>query len=645
MKRKIYLNMQTLETARGIFHSRFSHISTDEEIVDARAALGRITSVPVTAKLSSPGFHSAAMDGFAVMAEETYGANDDSPVTLHIHNGQAVPINTGYPMPDDKNAVIMIEHITLDGDMEQGTIRAPVYPWQNVRKIGEDIVATELLFPANHKLTSADLAALLTAGCFSVKVRKKPRCLIVPTGSELVSLASEDQDIPPGKTIESNSAVLAAMAREAGAEVEVSQIIKDDYETIKNYLLEASRSEANIIIVNAGSSAGSADYTVSIIDELGEVLVHGVTIMPGKPTILGAINNKPVVGIPGYPVSAIISFKQFIVPLLLNIQGLEEDKPQTISAVVAKNLPSRGGMEEFRRMITGKIGNQYVSVPIRKGAGAITTLTRANSILRIPLGSEGINKNDTVNIEPLQSLSQLEKTIICTGSHDLCLDLLHNELKKTTPSYPLASTHVGSLGGIISIKDGTTHLAGSHLLAPETGEYNIDAINRYIPGKEITVITLTHRQQGLMVPAGNPRNVTSIADLTAPDMTYVNRQAGSGTRVLLDYQLDKEGINDEAIGGYSNEEYTHMAVAVSVLSGKADAGLGILAAARALQLDFIPIAEERYDLIIPTEHLQTDKIKQLLSIIASKTFQKTVEEMGGYSTRETGRIVFQGKTG
>ncbi len=631
--------MQTLEDAQKLLWDRFSNTYTAEETINAREALGRVTSRPVTAALSSPRFHSAAMDGFAVMAEDTFGATDESPITLDIGSGQAIPINTGFPMPEDKNAVVMVEHVLLSDDQQSGTIRAAVYPWQHVRKVGEDIVATELLFPSHHVLAAADLAALLTGGRATVQVRKKPRLAILPTGSELVYLDDDNQEIEAGKTIESNSAVLAAMVLEAGGEAEVSPVVKDDYDTLKDSIQQAAFSKADIVVINAGSSAGSADYTLPIIEELGEVLVHGVTIMPGKPTILGIINDKPVIGNPGYPVSAIISFKQFVVPLIYKLQGIEEERVETISAIAAKNLPSRSGMEEFRRMITGRIGDHFVTVPMRKGAGAITTLTRANSILRIPLGNEGINKNDPVEVEPLRPISQLERTILCTGSHDLCLDLIHNELKQLSPPYPLASTHVGSLGGIMAIKEGTTHIAGSHLLDPDSGEYNTRAVNRYIPGRDISLITLVHRQQGLMVLPGNPKNIQSISNLANGSFSFVNRQAGSGTRVLFDYRLEQDGIDGDAIIGYDNEEYTHMAVAVSVLSGKTDAGLGILAAARALKLDFVPIVEERYDLIIPTEFLELEMISQLLSIINSAAFKKKVETMGGYSTRETGKEI------
>ncbi len=639
MQRKIYLNMQTLAEAQRLFWSRFSGCLTEEEEIDSRRAAGRITARPVVARLSSPSFHSAAMDGLAVSAEQTFGASDDNPLTLDIAGGQAVPINTGHPLPGDKDAVIMIEHVLMSADGRQAIIRSPVYPWQHVRKVGEDIVATELLFPTSHRITPADVAALLTAGCPTVLVRRRPRITIIPTGSELVEPDPSGAPPPAGRTIESNSAVLACLAAEAGAVAEVTPIIADEYDEIKQHLLAAVRGPADLVVINAGSSAGSADYTAGIIAELGEVLVHGVTMMPGKPTILGMIDNKPVVGNPGYPVSAILSFEQFVLPLLARMQGAEPAEPARITARLARDLPSRAGIEEFRRMITGRIRDEFVTLPLKKGAGAITTLTRANSMLRISASSEGETRSSRVAVELLRPLAEINKTILCTGSHDLCLDLLHDFLKRRTPSYPLASTHVGSLGGIMAVRDNMTHIAGSHLLDPESGTYNTSYVRRYLPGRDIALITLVHRQQGFMVRRGNPKQIRAIGDLLRDDVTFINRQAGSGTRVLLDCELEKHGLDSDRINGYAAEEYTHMAVAVAVLSGKADAGLGILAAARALDLDFVPVTEERYDLLIPADFLDLPMIRALLEIINAAPFRQAVEKMGGYSCRETGQRI------
>lgn len=636
MQRKIYLNMQSRQEARSNFLARFSELKSGEEEVHSREAHGRVTARPVTAKFSAPSFHSAAMDGLAVLAENTFGASDESPLTLQIDSVETFPINTGHPMPDNTNAVIMIENVVINDDSTQGVIRAPVYPWQNVRKVGEDIVATELLFPTGHKLRPADLAALLTAGCATVTVRRQPKVTIIPTGTELVSLEKEMTSIPAGKTVESNSAVLAGLSIQAGAVPTVTPVIADDYASIKQHLLAAVRSDADLVAINAGSSAGSADYTVEIIGELGEVMTHGVTIMPGKPTILGSIEGKPVVGVPGYPVSAIIAFEEFVIPLLTQMQGKELLTPAVAEAVLAKDLPSRGGIEEYRRMVTGRINDHFVTVPLKKGAGAITTLTRANSMLHIPAPSEGETKGTEVEIELLNPLQEIDRTILCTGSHDLCLELLHDFLKQGSPAYPLASTHVGSLGGIMALKTNMTHIAGAHLLNPEDGTYNTSYLKKYLSERDINLITLVHRQQGFIVQPGNPKNIQSITDLLGDSVTFINRQSGSGTRVLLDYELEKNEVDGDDILGYDHDEYTHMAVAVAVLSGKADTGLGIMSAARALQLDFVPVTEERYDLLIPQEFMGLDMVKALLDVISSERFRHSVNGMGGYSTRETG---------
>ena len=399
------------------------------------------------------------------------------------------------------------------------------------------------------------------------------------------------------------------------------------------------QNDADLIIINAGSSAGSADYTVRIIEELGEVLVHGVTIMPGKPVILGVINNKPVVGLPGYPVSAVIAMEQFVIPLLARMQGVHLPPDVTVQAVLARDLPSKAGIEEFRRMIAGRRDGNFIAVPLKKGAGAITTLTKANGMLRIDAASEGIKQGREVVITLLAPQPQVERTILCTGSHDLCLDLLNDCLQQKDPAYPLASTHVGSLGGIMALRQGMCHIAGSHLLDPADASYNISYLKKYLPDHDIRIVTLVHRQQGFIIPKGNPKNIENIGDLLRPGICFINRQAGSGTRVLLDFELDRQGLDPDGINGYGQDEYTHMAVAVAVLSGKADVGLGIKSAANALDLDFIPLVEERYDLLIPGELFETPMIQAVLESIAAPAFKLGVAALGGYSTRETGCLV------
>lgn len=639
MKRQVYLAMKSLEEARDLFFSRFgSELRTGVEKVPAEEALGRITAEPVFAKRSAPSYHSAAMDGIAVKAEQTYGTTERSPRVLTLER-DALWINTGQPLPKPFDSVIMVEKIhQIDSDHLE--IRAPAYPWQHVRKVGEDIVATQLLFPQSHRIRAYDLGALISAGVFSVKVWERPRVAIIPSGSELVhhGAIGEEQALEVGQIMEFNSTLLAALVRESGGVPIVHDIVADVEEGIRESLKQAIESDAHVVIINAGSSAGSKDFTVHAIGELGEVLVHGVTMMPGKPTILGVVDGKPVVGNPGYPVSATLSFEQFVRPLLYRFQGSYAPKRDTINVHPTRDIPSKLGMEEFLRVNIGKVGAKYVATPLPRAAGSITTLTRAEGIIRIPALSEGISQRDEAQAELLVDEEDLLNTVVIIGSHDITVDILADEIKRRGYNIRISSGNVGSLGGLMALRKGTCHIAGSHLLDTRTGQYNLSYIRRYLKGKHISVFHLVLRDQGLIVTKGNPRAVKGISDLSRGDVTFVNRQAGSGTRVLFDYKLDQQGMEPKSIKGYDHEEFTHMAVAVDILSGAADCGMGIFAAAKALDLDFIPLEREQYDLIIPTDMLDLPNVRAVLETIQTQDFRKRVESLGGYDPSKSGQL-------
>ncbi len=635
-ERNVYLHMKTLDEAQAIWAQTTQALRTAVESIPSHQALHRVTAEPVLALRSVPHYHGAAMDGIAVKAQETFGASDAQPLRLLL-GSKTIAVDTGDPMPANTDAVIMIEQVETIDD-RQVEIRAPAYPWQHVRKVGEDIVAGELLLPQQHRLRPADLGALLAAGVTSLTVFKRPRVWIQPTGTELLP-AEATGEPPPGKIIEFNGTVLAAMAQETGAEPWLQGIVADDYDSIKRAVEEAVASPAEVVLINAGSSAGTEDYTRALIEELGQVLVHGVTMMPGKPTILGLVRGKPVLGIPGYPVSAILAFEQFVRPLLFGLQGLASPCFPGVTATLARKLPSRLGLEEFVRVILGRVQGNLIAMPLQRGAGVITSLTRADGILQIPQELEGLELGEEVRVRLLQPEEQLDHTIIMIGSHDNTIDVLANELKKRDSRLHLSSSNVGSMGGLMAIRRGQTHLAGSHLLDTESGDYNFSYVERYLRDVPLRLVQLARRAQGLLVRPGNPKSIQGVADLLRSDVVFINRQGGSGTRILLDYQLAKLGIEAGRIQGYDQDEFTHMAVAVNVLSGRADAGMAIYSAARALHLDFIPVAEERYDLIIPEACWEDFKIQQLLDIIGSASFRQMVEAMGGYDVRETGMIM------
>lgn len=641
MKRNIYLKMKTLAEAREILFEAFPMFGASacpvSETVPVPDAVGRILAEAVTAKISAPNFHAAAMDGIAVKAEQTFGVNETRPKEL-ILGKDAFYVNTGHVIPENTDAVIMVEHINvLDGSRVE--IEAPAFPWQNIRKMGEDIVATELLFPRNHKVTPYCVGALLSGGIFSVAVRKKPNVLIIPTGSELLDWQNASvEDLRPGRIFETNSYVLGKLTESGGGAYTRHDILADDLETMKQVVSESVQNDFDMILIGGGSSAGSEDYAKHVITDLGEVLVHGVTIMPGKPVIIGKISDKPVFGIPGYPVSAIIAFEQFVRPLICRALGQPDVERERVQVEPTRKIPSKLGVEEFLRVKLGIVGKRVTATPLPRGAGCITSITEADGIIRIPALAEGIQENEPVIAELLRPLSSLPNTIVAVGSHDNTLDVLADELRAGRGLTRFSSNHVGSMGGLMAIKRGVCHLAGSHLLDTEDGSYNLSYIKRYLPDVRVKVVHLVLREQGLIVAQGNPRGIQGIESLAREDVMFVNRQSGSGTRILLDYQLKQLGMDAGTINGYENDEFTHMSVAVAVLSGTADAGLGIYAAANALSLDFIPVVTEAYDLVIPEAHFESENIQLLLETINTDRFKKRVEALGGYSTEKTGEL-------
>jgi putative molybdopterin biosynthesis protein len=631
--------MQSLEDARQILFGHFAGVGTmTSESVSPPEAVGRILAEPVTAAVSSPNFHAAAMDGVAVNARDTFGASQARPRELTVGT-QARFLNTGNVMPADSDAVIMIEQIQMVGD-DRIRIEAPAFPWQHVRKMGEDIVATELLYPRGHTVTPYCVGALISGGVYRVPVRRKPRLLIVPTGSELVDWrTTAATDLQPGQVLETNAYVLEKMIEGCGGQAVRHERVMDDLEQIRRTVAAAVAGDVDMVLTIGGSSAGSEDYALPVLQDLGRMLVHGVTIMPGKPVILGDIQGKPFFGIPGYPVSAIIAFEQFVRPLVRRMLGAPDEPRPSVAVVPTRKIASRLGVEEFLRVKLGQVADRIVATPLPRGAGMITSITEADGIIRIPSHAEGIKDNTVVHAELLKPLSAIRNTIVIVGSHDNTLDLLADQLRAGDAALTLSSSHVGSMGGLMAVKRGVCHLAGAHLLDTETGNYNLSYVERYLPDTTVRIVNLVMRSQGLIVSKGNPKGIQGIEDLGRDGIVFINRQSGSGTRILLDYRLNQIGLSPEKINGYGNDEFTHMNVAVAVLGGAADAGLGIYAAARALDLDFVPVVTEQYDLIIPEVHFGSENIQRLLETINSDVFKRRVAALGGYSTEKTGEIV------
>ncbi len=645
-RKNIYLEDIPLEEARHRFFSALDGYGAAEpmkgETVELEKALGRITAETVWASLSSPHYHASAMDGYAVRSANTGGATETSAVTLEVGPaGPAKYVDTGDPLPEWADAVIMIEDVQV---LEPAAIeiRSTVPPWSSVRSMGEDMVATELVLPPNHRLSPVDLGAAAGSGHHTVSVRKQPAVGIIPTGTELVEpeTASGAGGVRSGQIIEYNSLVLAGRVTEWGGKPKRYKPVKDDPELLQEALSRAAK-ENDIVLIIAGSSAGSEDYTAEIIRRTGKVLVHGIAIKPGHPAVLGLVEphgtgGVPVIGMPGYPVSCSLVAELFLEPYLSRRLGIPPWRKPIMQAVCPKKLYSNPGLEEFIRVTLGSVDGKTVAAPLSRGAGVITSLVRADGLLRVPRLSEGIGAGDTVSVELYRDPAEIERTILHIGSHDLCLDLLAQFLASYGVRF--SSSNAGSLGGIVALKRGEAHLAGSHLLDPETGEYNTSYIRSHLPGREVQVISFVRRDQGLIVLRGNPKGITALEDLAGGAYRYVNRQRGAGTRVLLDYRLGQLGITPESIPGYGREEYTHLAVAAAVKSGRGDCGLGIAAAAHALGLDFVPLEQERYELIVPAHICESELFKPLLQVLADPAFREGAEKLPGYSAEGMGEV-------
>ncbi len=613
-------------------------------------AIGRVLAEPVWANLSSPHYHASAMDGFALRSERTSGAMPTRPVTLPVGE-EAVYVDTGDPLPDWANAVVPIEQVEALDEAGQPSaenrqpiavrLRAALTPWMHVRPMGEDIVATQLVLPAGHTLRPVDLGAIAASGHQTINVSRRPKVAVLPTGTELVPIG---QKVKKGDIIEYNSVVLAAQVKTWGGEPHRRPITVDVYEQIRDQVRAAAQ-ENDLVLLNAGSSAGSEDFSARVVEDLGELLVHGVAVRPGHPVILGMLHIEgpegqsrpvPIIGVPGYPVSAALTGEIFVEPLLAVWQGKAPSQPQTIEATLTRKVTSPAGDDDYMRVVAGRVGERLLAAPLSRGAGVITSLVRADGIVVLPRGVQGLEAGSPVKVRLYRSVAELEKTIFAIGSHDMTLDLLAQFLSERNRR--LVSANVGSLGGLVALRRGEAHIAGSHLLDPQTGEYNLSYIRQYLPDEPVRLVTWVAREQCLLVPTGNPKDIHGLEDLVRPGVTFINRQRGAGTRVLLDYHLQQLGISPEQVKGYQQEEYTHLAVAAAVASGRADTGLAVTASAVALGLDYVPLFQERYDLVIPCKHLQGSLLAPLFELMQDPAFRQTAAQLPGYDISQMGKV-------
>lgn len=609
-----------------------THPATTAEQVPVTRAAGRITAEAIYARQNVPHYLACAMDGIALRAADTFGASDLEPAILST--SQFTVVDTGDPLPDGCDAVVMVEEIIRRGDLT--LLMVPATPWQHIRQIGEDFSAGDMLLPSYSPLTPGALGTLVAGGVLTVPVLRRPTVTLIPTGDEIVA---PDSDLRPGQIAEFNSTLFGSLLQSWGAVVETTAIIPDQLDALLQ-AVQSAASCSDLVLVLAGSSAGRDDYTTQVISTLGDVFCHGLAIRPGKPAILGRIGSVPVIGLPGYPVSGLVVLEEIVAPLLRQLYKLDIPFRPTVTAQLSRRLISSLKYQEYIRVRLSLVNSRYAAIPLERGAGLVSSFLKADGWLVVPQDCEGHEAGDMVEIQLLRPLGAIARTLSVIGSHDPlldeCMDLLAREPDSTVE---LKSSHAGSFGGLLALRRGEAHLAGIHLLDEVSGDYNLAAVAKNFQRGEVVLVEGVYRQQGLMVAAGNPLQLSGLADLARPGIRYVNRQKGAGTRLLFDYQLRQLGLEPNQIAGYTREELTHTAVAAQIKGGSADAGLGILAAARIFSLDFIPVAEERYDFLILTSVYETPAVQQFLAILRSSSFRERLERLGGYRIDQIGRVL------
>jgi len=627
-----YLTNIPLEKAKGDYIEKLlaNGMRSASETIRVQESVGRITAGPVYAHICAPHYNASAMDGIALDASLTYGASETTPVSLS--EDLYTIVDTGDPIPNECDTVVMIEDvIKIDGGVRLYQAAAP---WQHIRQIGEDIAAGDMILPSYTTITPSAIGALIAGGVLEVSVIRKPVVGIIPTGDEIVPPTTDPKE---GEILEFNSSIFSSMIRQWGAETITYPIVKDNLTQIKAALADAV-SKCDAVILNAGSSAGREDYSTQAIDEIGEVLYHGIAIKPGKPAILGLKGQKPILGVPGYPVSGIIVIEELLRPIIELLTKHEAAQDKWENAVLTKSVLSSLKYEEFIRVRLGYVEGRLIATPLNRGSGVVSSFMKADGILKVSQELEGYESGAEVKVRLLRSAEELRNNLVAIGSHDSLLDEISDIMRQTWNDSSMSSSHVGSMGGIMAIRRGEAHIAGIHLLDESTGVYNIAYIKKYFPNGGVRLIECVKRMQGLMLAKGNPKKISGVHDLLQSGVRYVNRQRGSGTRILCDYICRKENIDTDRIYGYSREEFTHTAVAALIAADSADTGLGVYSAAKLYDLDFIPVCEEQYDLLVPDYAWDTIMVRRLVETLQSNSFRQRLAKMGGYSLENPGNV-------
>ena len=625
------------------------------ETVPLEEAYGKVIAEDIQAQIDLPPFDISTVDGYAVRSIDLVGAREDNPVKLkvvgYIEAGateivsiepyECVEVATGAPLPQGADAVVMVEYTRRKGGYVE--VFRSVTPGENVFYTASDVMMGETVIYKGSQITPQVMGVLAALGITHVKVYRKPRVAIISTGNELIKPGDR---LSYGKIYDVNSYTLYASVLEDGGQPDILGILPDDYDTIKQTLSEAIE-RYDVVLTSGSTSAGLGDLMYKVLDELGEpgVIVHGLTIKPGKPTIIAVINNKPVFGLPGYPVSCLTSYNLVVKPVIRVFSGLKEKKKFVVKAYLASRVFGAKGRRTLIPVSLLRRGDKWIAYPVGVTSGSIGRLLRSDGYIVVPEDTLYINEGSEVPVNLYtEDVAGAELEFI--GSHCPIVEKILNKLRA---KYNVRLLNVGSTGGLIAIRNGEADITGIHLLDEKTGEYNIPFIRRFNLSN-IIVVRGYYREQGIIVAKGNPLNIRSFEDIVDKDVKFINRNKGSGTRVLVDLLIAniarKRGINVEdvikSINGYWIEAKTHSAVAAAVKYGKADAGIGLKYVAQMYDLDFIPLREEEYDFVISKNSISKDSVREFLEYLRSKWLQELINSTPGYKVREsTGKVILE----
>ena len=641
------LTVMTPEELLSCIAAAFAPLDRPPETVRLDRALGRVLARDILADQFVPGFCRSTVDGYALRGADTFGCSESIPAllaqvgavemgrepTFSLDPGQCAAIPTGGALPKGADAVQMVEHTEDFGGGEIGIYKS-VPPGANLIFKGDDVKPGDRVLEQGRRLEPQDIGALAALGVTAAPVVPRLRIGLLSTGDELVPPETAPG---PGQVRDVNGPLVAALVAQAGAEPVWYGIVPDREEVLRQ-TVERALEQCDGVVLSGGSSVGEKDAACRVLASLGEVLCHGLAIRPGKPAILGRRGPVPVLGVPGYPVSGILVLEFLLRPLIEGWTGKKAPAREQAEAVLARRVVSGLKYREFVRVRLGQVGDRLVASPLARGAGVVSSFLKADGILDVPQGQEGIEAGETVTVSLLRPREELEHTLVMMGSHDPLLDEVADLLHQSHPELYMSSTHVGSMGGIMALRRGEAHGAGCHLLNEADGSYNTAYLEKYFPNGGVYQVECVGRTQGLMVAKGNPLNIKGFGDIARPGLRYVNRQKGSGTRILADYLCRKEGVDQATVYGYDREELTHTSVAAQIAAGTADAGMGILSAARLYDLEFLPVCVEQYDLLIPDFAWDTPVVKALLEVLAGPAFRARLKKLGGYTMDRPGRV-------